>query len=515
MIVSRPRQSLCSPGVKATHILPCTGGRRYKMAWKRQQKKGGPGLAREIRKGVFSWVWREPRSEIPHWHVPLNVAMRILYIVIEQMRIEAITLRARGLTLMVFISIVPMLALGTAVVKGLGDEDKSRVEVYRLFDKLLAFDSSKETAHDRSSDERKGNQGQGQNQDPSRDLAQEALSIHLRAAVDKLFDYVDRTNFATLGVAGILGIMIIVIPFFGSLEQSMNAIWQVEKGRPFGLKIIYYLAVMILLPIAINVGLAAMTVLESPGLLGRLKVILPGAWVEPLLLKMVPGTVVVLIFTALYRILPNTKVPGWSAFIGGLFGGIAWILVQALYLKLQIGVARYNAIYGSFATVPLFLLWIYVGWIIFLAGAELSFAIKIWHTYLPKRGVVTGGARLALCIDVLVGVMQFFKKKEIANRENLSRRLRQPENKVGKALRDLLEAGFIRGVEGKESGYVPAGPIEETDMTGLIAMIYGKPGADSQGGRLAEEALEAARSVLAGQDIGRLLEQKGGAVTGE
>ena len=482
----------------------------HKMTLRKQQKKGVLGLVRETRRAFFLWIWKESSSEIPLWQRPLNVVARILYILVEEMRRDAITLRARGLTLLVFISIVPMLALGTAVVKGLGDEGKSRVEVYRFFDKLLAFDQGGEQGEPFSLSGNKGDEKHRQSEDSSKVLAQEALSIHLRTAVDKVFDYVDRTNFATLGVAGILGVMIIVIPFFGSLEQSMNAIWQVDKGRPFGVKIINYLAVMLLLPIAINVGLAAMTVLESPGLLGRFKAVLPGAWMEPLLLKMVPGAVVVLTFTALYRFFPNTKVPRWSAFIGGLFGGVGWILVQALYLKLQIGVTRYNAIYGSFAMVPLFLLWIYVAWIIFLVGAELSFAVKVWRIYLPKRGVMTVGARLALCIDVLLAVLQSFKKKKIANRENLSRRLREPENQVGEALRDLLGAGFIRRVEGKEEGYVPAGPVKETDMAELIGMIYGKAGGDSQGGRLAEEALEAARSVLAGQKIARLLEQKGG-----
>ncbi len=478
------------------------------MTTRTQRSKGIPGLMREKRRAFFSWIWTEPRSEIPRWQVPFNVVPRILFIVVEQMRIEAITLRARGLTLMVFISIVPMLALGTAVLKGLGDEGKSRVEVYRFFDRLLAFDSLKETQDQASSDENNGKNGQGEVQEASKALAQEALSIHLRTAVDKVFNYVDRTNFATLGLAGILGIIIIVIPFFGSLEQSMNAIWHVEKERPLGLKILNYLGVMILLPIAINVGLAAMTVLESPALLGRLKAVLPGAWMEPLLLKTVPGAVVVLTFTVLYRFLPNTRVPRLSAFIGGLFGGIAWILVQALYLKLQIGVARYNAIYGSFATVPLFLLWIYVGWIIFLAGAELSFAIKTWHVYVPRRGVLTSGSRLALYIDVLVAVFEQFKRREMANREGLSLRLRQPENQVGRALRDLLEAGFVRRVEGKEDGYVPAGPVKETDIAGLIDMVYGKAAGGSPGGRVAEEALEAARSVLSNRNLADLLSQE-------
>ncbi len=191
------------------------------------ERKGPLGLVRNIRMAVFSWIWKDLSVDISFWRRPLNVFARVLYVVFEETRRDAITLRARGLTLMVFISIIPMLAMGTAIIKGLGDESRSRVEVYRFFDKLIAFAPVNESVENNGLKEH--DEGKS-----SRVLAQETLSIHLRAAVDKVFDYVDRTNFATLGLAGILGVMIIVIPFFNSMEQSMNTIWQIEKGRPFG-----------------------------------------------------------------------------------------------------------------------------------------------------------------------------------------------------------------------------------------------------------------------------------------
>ena len=96
----------------------------------------------------------------------------------------------------------------------------------------------------------------------------------------------------------------------------------------------------------------------------------------------------------------------------------------------------------------------------------------------------------------------------MSDREGLSRRLKQPENQVGRVLKDLSDAGFVRRVEGTKAGYVPAGPVEETDMAGLISMIYGKGFQDSRGGRLAKETLDAAMSVLAGQEIDHLLGEK-------
>lgn len=131
---------------------------------------------------------------------------------------------------------------------------------------------------------------------------EQTLAVHLRTAIDQVFDYVDRTNFATLGAIGILGLLFTVISVIGTIEQAMNVIWQAEKGRPWGRKLMDYLALMILLPIAINLGLAAMATLESPALLSRITALLSVLWIAPILLQMLPIAVVVATFTLLYRI---------------------------------------------------------------------------------------------------------------------------------------------------------------------------------------------------------------------
>ena len=94
---------------------------------------------------------------------------------------------------------------------------------------------------------------------------------------------------------------------------------------------------------------------------------------------------VVMAFSFLYGYLPNTKVKISVACIGGIVAGILWYYTQWAYVKFQIGVTSYNAIYGAFATLPIFLIWLYLNWIIVLLGAEVSFAVQNYKTYSPSE----------------------------------------------------------------------------------------------------------------------------------
>jgi membrane protein len=228
-----------------------------------------------------------------------------------------------------------MLALGTAVLKGLGAGDQMREAAYKFIDQF-ELSVAKESGGQINSAA-----GPVLALKPDTDMAtaakpaQKGLTVHLRKAVDQIFDYVDRTNFATLGAFGILGLVIAAIFVLSSIEQAMNAIWQTESSRPIGRKIMDYLALMILLPVSINTVMATMATLQSQALLVRLQGMLPGTWMGPLLLNMVPIALLVATFTILYRFLPNTKVNISSALIGGVCGGIGWLLIQVIYIKLH------------------------------------------------------------------------------------------------------------------------------------------------------------------------------------
>ncbi len=473
------------------------------------ERKGVGGRWQDLRANVMAWVWKAPTEGQTKPALIFHAAIRIIFILVFEFRRDNIPLRASALTFTVMLSMVPMLALGTAVLKGLGAGDQMKEAAYRIIDQ---FDSS--TVQEGGnlkpgsvavpeSLENPSTAGDGPGEVEAEGVPPESGGLvgQLRMAVDKIFDYVERTNFATLGAFGILGLLFAVISVLGSIEQAMNVIWETESGRPLGRKVMDYLALMILFPVSINVGLAAEATLESETLLSRINSLLPVGWILPLVLKMVPVIVLVATFTILYRFLPNTKVRVLPAFVGGLVGGIGWLLVQSLYVYLQIGVARYNAIYGSFAILPLFMVWIYVGWVVFLTGAETAFSVQHWRRYVPGVDTLAPIVRLALAFDVLGGVFADYSQRHSAERNRIARRLEISEAQVGKVLEDLEAAKLLKHLDEEASEYVPAAPAEKIEAVEVVDAICGRKTQTSPGGQVAKQVFDSARKALAGKTL--------------
>ena len=456
-----------------------------------------------------SWVWEPPKKGGTLTNRFLRWVCRIIFIVIRESQNDRVTLRASALTFTVVLSLVPMLALGTAVLKGLGAGDQMRQAAYSLIEQFDAEVSETDiTANEIAEPDVK----EGQNADESLPRPQETienkqettptetppegLTTHLRKAVDQIFDYVDTTDFTTLGTIGVLGMIFAALGVLGSIEGSMNAIWQTATGRAFGRKLIDYMALMILLPLSVNLALGASTLVQSSALYSLIQDVLPVLWVQKLLLKALPIGLLVLTFSLLYQFLPNTRVGYLPALGGGIFGGLTWFWVQMLYVKMQIGVAKYNAIYGSFATLPLFFLWIYVAWVIFLLGAEFSFAFQTWRQYQWKNILITPAARLAMAFDIMDAALNDYGHRKITDRKSLAEILNQTEKTVGIIVNELVTGGLLRRVDGKLEGYVPALPIDDLKPSEIMDIILGKDLPDVKGCDLAGQALDAARNSL-------------------
>jgi membrane protein len=423
--------------------------------------------------------------------------LRVFFIVFREMGRDRITLRASALTYTIVLSLVPTLALGTAVLKGLGAGDQMRQAAYRFIEQV----DTSPPASDVSGPDLDRTTPADESADHTAAPAADSMSSHLRRAVDQIFDYVERTNFATLGTFGIIGLVLAVLSVLGSIEKSMNTIWQVGSSRPFGRKLMDYLALMILLPITINFALATETTLQSPDLMSRLRETLPIAWLGAFLLKVLPLAAVIATFTILYRFIPNTKVRFFPAFIGGIFGGISWFLVQILYIKMQIGVARYNAIYGSFATLPLLLLWIYAGWLVFLTGAEMAFACQVWRRYDWHQRPLTPLARLSLAFDIIAAALADFHHRLATYPPVLAKQLQQPLIIILQVMQDLVAGGIMRKVEGNMDGYVPVATEKEIAPAEIVELILGKDISMAPINPMALDALQAATAALAGRKL--------------
>jgi len=479
-------------------------------------------------KDFTEWIWSPPSSSQPVWKQKLQAFLRIFIILFREFFHDQILLRSSALTFTVVLSLVPTLAFGTAVLKGLGAGDQLRQAAYRYIDQLevmswlLTPQPEMEDVHKKLAKEAKksaqeqaenkgatealpgtaGSEQPAQEQPPEKMKSpQSNFTGHLRKAVDQLFDYVDRIDFATLGTFGITFLLLSVLFVLDSIEQSMNVIWQSKSHRPISRKVMDYLGMMILVPIAIIIAFAIDAALRNPAWMPHIVGYLPVAGLGRFLLSLIPAFSVVATFAILYKILPNTKVRLMSVIIGGLFGGVIWLLVQKLYVTLQLGVARYNAIYGSFATLPLFLLWIYLGWMVFLAGAEMSFAVQSWRHYRITDENPTPIARLALAFNIIEATIDDFRNRRVTDLEGLSQRLSQTDTTIRGVLDDLIEAEIIREADGKKEGYVPGAPAEKISPVEIVDLIFGTDVPPLRRSSLAIEALQAARNALAGKKL--------------
>jgi membrane protein len=401
-----------------------------------------------------------------------------------------LAIRASALTFAIILSLVPILALTTSILKGLGNDKQLETVIIRLLDQW------EPPGQDLQRQANPGDQSLEKlafSPTPSTDASAVPASTNLHHAVHLIFQYVDRTNFAALGILGVIGLIIVVFLVLASIEEAMNAIWHTHQGRSLSRKIMDYLALLILLPLSLNVALAAEAILASKSIMQRLSTIMPATWVAPLFIKLIPFLFIVLTLMVMYLFFPHTKVKTWTAMIGALFASIFWFIFQKLYISLQVGVANYNAIYGSFASVPLFLVWLQIGWTFILLGASLAYALQHHHHYHSATTTSSPQKHLQLAFDILLTVYDHFAHRRLISVAQLEEALPQTHPAEIHAVVTLLHrGGLLRTSDNQAMGMLlPVTPADRVVASEVVRLVLGDD-APSPSGHHAQQAIEAA-----------------------
>ncbi len=403
----------------------------------------------------------------------IHILVRVVCISGKEFGKNELSIRSAALTYTVMLSLVPMLAMGTALVKGLGGGDQLREVIYEYVKAIEPADSTNSPVTVETET-----------------TSEDTSSFRLSDTVDNLFAYVDRTNFAALGTFGVLGIVVSIVLVFGNIEMAMNRIWKVKNGRSIMRKVSDYLAIMFLLPFSLNIGLASATVLRSEVLLKKISILLPFVWLQAIFLKLLPVFFLALTLYVIYLFFPNTRVKTIPAAIGAIFAGFFWFETQNLYLSLQLGVAKYNAIYGSFATLPLFLIWMYIGWIFILAGAQLAFACQNRKTYTLIPPKPEPSLQLAIGFDFMDFILENFANNTNTTLDDFKETY--PDYVPGiidTTVERLIEAGLIH-YSGATASIKPSLPAEELGNERLVTSVLGNTYGETKGGILSRNILE-------------------------
>jgi len=425
-------------------------------------------------------AWAEMKVSNPSLiNTATRQLLRIILITIEEFKNNDLSLRSSALTYTVLLSLVPMLAMSTAVVKGLGGGNQLREAAYSYIDTL------EQTAPIEQPDQ-----------------SQEKLTDHLRSAADKLFDYVDRTNFATLGTIGMIGILLSVILVLSNIESAMNAIWKVQDGRSIVRKIADYLTLLILMPISINVAFAASAFLANPKLASKIDVVIPLVWLQTFLLQLLPVFFIALTLYVIYIFFPNTKVKTLPAVFGSFRAAFLWFSVQNVYITLQVGVAKYNAIYGSFATLPLFLIWMYLGWMFILAGAQVAYAVQNMKTYRLTKIPAKPSQNLAAAFDIIHLTYSSFEQKQAMTVSDICTRFPEyPATVLQEVIAQLQDAAVLHLSQSNQQ-LLPSEPMKSFDNQTVVDIILGTDVPDTEGGNQSLQTIKGTNQYKKGEKYG-------------
>ncbi|MDE5711932.1 YihY/virulence factor BrkB family protein [Bacteroides sp.] len=278
-------------------------------------------------------IWRITEDEVPHTTFSLYNIIKTLYLCINRFAKDRIANKAAALTYSTLLAIVPILAILFAIARGFGFDNLMESQVVNGFG--------------------------GQT---------EATEVILQF----VNSYLSQTKSGVFIGVGLVMLLWTVLNLINNMEITFNRIWQVKKARSMYRKITDYFSMLLLMPILIVLS-GGLSIFMST----MVKNVENFALLAPIgkfMVRLIPFVLAWCMFTGLYIFMPNTKVKLKHALISGILAGTAHQAFQFLYISSQLWVSRYNAIYGSFAALPLFLLWLQVSWTICLFGVELTYA---------------------------------------------------------------------------------------------------------------------------------------------
>ncbi len=374
-------------------------------------------------------LWRVRLNKLDKKQGFLLKQLRIFSLAINGFNEDKCLLKATALTYYTLFSIVPIIALAFAVAKGFGYQTTLQQDL------LLKFQDQKDI-------------------------------------LNQAFIYADKMLANTQGgiIAGV-GIVLLlwsIISLLNSIENSFNEIWEVKRGRTWTRKITDYMSITLIGPIFIilsggltvwfKTGLDTMT--SNASLFSPVTIILLKAFAFALIWGM---------FIFLYMALPNTKVTFKGAAMGSFVAALLFEFLQWAYVSSQIGVAQYNKIYGSFAALPLFLIWIQYSWFVVLFGAELTFAHQNVDHYELESDINNISDRYKRVIALLIAnlvVKNFNEGKVALTSVEIATKLDLPLRLARVIINEFIETGVFNEVkmhQDKEIGYQPG--ISDSKLT--------------------------------------------------
>ena len=244
-------------------------------------------------------------------------------------------------------------------------------------------------------------------------------------------------NAMRLTGAGTFAVLVLSVMLMLDIDRSLNSIWRVRRARPYWLLVPGYVALLVAGPLLIGLSVSATTYLMSLSL-GLAP--LPGEW-HPVLYRVIPGCMSALAFFLVYTIVPHRRVPWRHALAGSFVAAALFEAAKELFGVYVRYAHTYSLVYGAFAAVPLFLVWIYLSWLVILLGAEITASAAYWPGRLWARAATP---RMRLREALLVTRRMLAADGAPLAYERLRADTGLPAHELDDTLARLVDAGILR-----------------------------------------------------------------------
>ncbi|RJP85292.1 MAG: YihY/virulence factor BrkB family protein [Desulfobacteraceae bacterium] len=360
-------------------------------------------------------IWHDPKDG-GRLYFFYYQTVRVILLTAHGLKNRMILLRASALSYSTLLAIVPLLAIVVSMLKGLGFH--ARLEQVLI----------------------------------------DSLNAEHEDLISRVIGYISNTDFKALGAFGTAVLIYASVMMISNVERAFNELWGVPRHRTVSRKISNYISFLFLGPFLMVLSTAIIASLSANTVISALTEYTLFEQFSALFSMMATYAVLWIVFTATYILLPNTRVKFLPALIAGVICGSLWKIVFVMYTNFNINLAHYNTIYGTFAALPVFIMWLYANWMIVLMGAQLSCAIQNIRSYQQEMHVSEAGSDLKeeMALHIMLHICsRFHYGLPGAGIDQLSETLAVPARLVREITQQLCEQGMLQEIPGDDMIFQP------------------------------------------------------------
>ena len=396
-------------------------------------------MDKTLNKFVADYLWSEKVVHYSPWRQKLIGALRLLYVVIDDLTKGELTLRAMSLVYTTLLSLVPMMAVSFSVLKAFGMHNKQLEPI------MLQFLAP---------------------------MGAQGVEI-----TDKIIGFIDNVKIGVLGTFGVALLFYTAISLIQKIEATFNYIWRLDQHRSIGRRFADYGSVMLIGPLLVFSAIGLSASVLSGGFVQTISTHLP--FVQHLIsfaTEAAPYLMIIAAFTFFYMFIPNTRVTVRAGLVAGVVSGV---LFQSLgwgfgsVVVSASGSGTY-AIYSGFAILILFMMWMYISWLILLVGSSVAFYVQHPEYIAPIRrsGDLSIRQRETLALQVMAIIAQrYYQSRKPFSASDFVYRLRVQIQGVTRVLRALKQAGLVTENNEDPPRYLPNAPLEQTSLKTVVDAV--------------------------------------------